>query len=181
MNYEPYYSEGWKNNEEGGTPITAASLNHVDDGLLDHDEDLQNIFGDMATMEESETASQSYAVGDYLILDGLLYKVTTAISSGGTIAPGTNCEQTTVSDEIKNRVLWFSGRSIASTSGSSGTLATITDARITANHVITKFVPANASVVTSGITCTTSDGAAVLTGTSTAATTAEIKLVKKDN
>lgn len=100
MNYEPYYSEGWKNNEEGGTPITAASLNHVDDGLLDHDEDLQNIFGDMATLEEDETASQSYAVGDYLILDGLLYKVTTAISSGGTIAPGTNVVQTTVSAEL---------------------------------------------------------------------------------
>lgn len=33
MAYEQYYQNGWKNNEEGGTPITAAALNHTDAGI----------------------------------------------------------------------------------------------------------------------------------------------------
>jgi hypothetical protein len=89
--------------------------------------------------------------------------------------------QTTVGAEIANRVLWWQSKSIASTGGSSGTLLTITDPAITADHVMDKCVLANPSVLTSDITCTTSAGQAVLTGTTTAATTAEIKLVKKDN
>ena len=34
MPYNKYYSEGWKNNEEGNTPITAAALNHMEDGIV---------------------------------------------------------------------------------------------------------------------------------------------------
>lgn len=34
MPYSKYYSEGWKNNEEGNTPITAAALNHMEDGIV---------------------------------------------------------------------------------------------------------------------------------------------------
>ena len=142
------------------------------------------ILGDFATVEASTTASQAYAVGDYLTYDGYLYKVTVAIASGGTIVvsgAGANVEQTNVGKEIKNRELWYPTQAIASTSGSAGTLATITDARITADHVLTKFVAANSSYITSDITSTTSAGQAALTGTSTAATTAEIVLTKKDN
>ena len=142
------------------------------------------ILGDFATVESSTTASQAYAVGDYLVLNSVLYKVTTAIASGGTITTSganANVEQTNVGKEIKNRELWYPTQAIASTSGSAGTLATITDVRITADHVLTKFVAADSSYITSDITCTTSAGQAVITGTSTAATTAEIVLTKKDN
>lgn len=31
--YNPYYSGGWQSGEEGGTPITPDSLNHMDDGI----------------------------------------------------------------------------------------------------------------------------------------------------
>lgn len=143
--------------------------------------DAQKILGNFAHYESTTTASKAYAIGEYLTYNGYLYRVTTAISSDGTITPGTNVTQTNVGDEIKNKTLWWASQSISSTSGSSGTLATITDARITANHVMTKFVAANRSVITSGITCTTSAGQAVITGTSTAETTAEITLVRKDN
>jgi hypothetical protein len=143
--------------------------------------DAQRILGDFASYEPTTTASRTYNVGEYLTHNGYLYRVTTAISSGGTITPGTNVVQTTVGAEIANRVLWWQSKSIASTGGSSGTLLTITDPAITADHVMDKCVLANPSVLTSDITCTTSAGQAVLTGTTTAATTAEILLVKKDN
>lgn len=55
----------------------------------------------IALTEETSTASRTYAIGDYLILNNVLYKVTAAISSGGTITVGTNVAATTVTDEIK--------------------------------------------------------------------------------
>lgn len=46
---------------------------------------LKGANGNLATIETTTTASQAYAVGDYLVYGGQLYKVTTAIASGGTI------------------------------------------------------------------------------------------------
>lgn len=34
MAYSKYYSGGWKNNEDGNTPITAAALNHMENGIV---------------------------------------------------------------------------------------------------------------------------------------------------
>ena len=36
------------------------------------------------------------------MMNGLLYKVTTAISKAATITPGTNVQQTTITDELKS-------------------------------------------------------------------------------
>ena len=33
MAYTPYYSGGWQSGEEGGTPITPAALNNMEDGI----------------------------------------------------------------------------------------------------------------------------------------------------
>lgn len=46
----------------------------------------------LAYVETGTTASRAYVVGEYFCWNGLLYRVTTAISSGGTFTPGTNCE-----------------------------------------------------------------------------------------
>ena len=35
MAYSKYYPNGWADNETGGTPITAASLNHMEKGIAD--------------------------------------------------------------------------------------------------------------------------------------------------
>ena len=51
----------------------------------------------LATVETGSTASKNYAVGEYFCLNGFLYRVTSAISSGGTFTPGTNCESVTAS------------------------------------------------------------------------------------
>ena len=136
----------------------------------------EKLLGNFAHYEATTVASKAYKVGEYLTYDGYLYKVTTAIASGGTISPGTNCTQTNVGDEISNLKIWKQSQAIASTSGSSGTLCTITDSRITADHVLTKFVPANGAAIISGVTCNASAGQVAITGTSTAATTAEILL-----
>lgn len=33
MAYTPYYPGGWQSGEEGGTPITPAALNHIEQGI----------------------------------------------------------------------------------------------------------------------------------------------------
>lgn len=49
----------------------------------------------LAYVETGTTASRAYAVGEYFCWNGLLYRAKTAISSGGTFTPNTNCEQVT--------------------------------------------------------------------------------------
>ena len=61
---------------------------------------LDEVFGDFATVEYTDTASKAYAVGDYLVYDSKFYKVTTAIAQGDTIVPDTNVVKTTVGDEV---------------------------------------------------------------------------------
>lgn len=65
------------------------------------------IAADLATVEATSTASTNYAVGEHLVLSGVLYEVTAAISSGETITPGTNVTAVTVTeitDDLDGRV-----------------------------------------------------------------------------
>jgi hypothetical protein len=54
-----------------------------------------------APVESTSIASKAYNIGDYLVYNGLLYKVTVAIIQSGAINPGVNCVATTVSEQIK--------------------------------------------------------------------------------
>lgn len=56
---------------------------------------------EIASVENSNTASQAYAVGDYMIWRGGFYRVVSAISSGGTITLNTNVTKTTLGAELK--------------------------------------------------------------------------------
>lgn len=56
-------------------------------------EKILEIFGDV---ESTSTASKAYSIGDSLIYDGHLYRVTQAISQGDTISVGGNIAETTV-------------------------------------------------------------------------------------
>ena len=49
----------------------------------------------LATVETGSNASRNYAVEEYFCLNGLLYRVISAISSGQPFNPGANCEQVT--------------------------------------------------------------------------------------
>lgn len=71
------------------------------------DSTIETIESKVAETEETSTASQNYAVNDYLIYNDKLYKVTASISSGGTLTPGTNIEEATIGEELtftKNRI-----------------------------------------------------------------------------
>ena len=54
----------------------------------------------IAPVEVTFTATRNYAVGSYLIVNNQLYKVTSAISTGGTITPNSNVTATTIMAEI---------------------------------------------------------------------------------
>ena len=54
----------------------------------------------IAPVEKSFTTTRNYTVGSYLIVKNQLYKVTSAISSGGTITPNSNVTATTIMAEI---------------------------------------------------------------------------------
>lgn len=75
-------------------------------GTLSNQTDLQTALSakanasTLATVETGTSASQAYSAGDYLVYNGVLYEVTTAISSGQTLTPGTNISATTVGDEL---------------------------------------------------------------------------------
>lgn len=64
--------------------------------------DLASISADLAKIEYG-TASQNYAVDDYLIMNDVLYIVTQAIVSGGTITEGTNVTRTNIGTELKTK------------------------------------------------------------------------------
>lgn len=65
----------------------------------------------MATIQTTLVASKSYAVNECFVYDDEIYVVTSAISSGGTIVIGTNCELTTISDVMYNMVIGAMGGS----------------------------------------------------------------------
>lgn len=75
-------------------------------GTLSDQTDLQNALNakantsTLATVESTTTASKAYAVGDYLVYNGILYKVISAIDSGETLTPNTNIEATTAGAEL---------------------------------------------------------------------------------
>lgn len=54
----------------------------------------------IAPVEKSFTATRNYTVGSFVIVNNQLYKVSSAISSGGTITPNSNVTATTIMAEI---------------------------------------------------------------------------------
>lgn len=74
--------------------------------------------------------------------------------------------------------LYFTAVPISATTGD---IATVSNSKITADHVVASIEWANPSAITTDVDWTTSAGSLVLNGTCTAATTAAIILVKKNN
>ncbi len=66
------------------------------------DTSIANILGDFASVEPTAYATKSYAVGDYLVLDGQFYKVIAAITIGNQLVVNGNIEATNVGAEISS-------------------------------------------------------------------------------
>lgn len=62
---------------------------------------VQNQIVPAASIESGETASKAYNVGDFLVKDGILYKVTKAIAKGDALTPA-NIVPTTVGSELSS-------------------------------------------------------------------------------
>ena len=106
MALHTYTPTEWKNApDHKTTPVNATNLNHIEDGIADAYTDIAAVQSEaeslIAPIETSSTASQAYSIGEQFIYNGLLYKATAAISSGGTITPNGNC---TVSDSITEQI-----------------------------------------------------------------------------
>lgn len=164
----------------GDSDISGIGDGSVTGAILTDHTVIQRILGDFADVEATTTASRAYKVGECLVMEGLLYVVTTAIASGDTIVVSTNVDQTTVSEIMANKILDFGPVTVQA---GTGNLATVTDARITADHIVAgrSILWGNASAITSEVTVTTSAGQAVIAGTCTTATTATFTLIRKDN
>lgn len=73
--------------------LHASELNEMDAQIL---KNVQNT----ATIQTTNVAVKNYEVGEYLTYEGILYEVTSPIATGGTITPGSNCEQTNMGAEL---------------------------------------------------------------------------------
>lgn len=72
--------------------------------VYDKIKELQSQIVPTASIEMGETASKAYSVGDFLVKDGILYKVTKAIAKDDALTVGTNIVMTTVGSELNLHV-----------------------------------------------------------------------------
>lgn len=185
-------------------PVSSDNLNKIQDAIIE----LQNNYtdpaeiGDIADLETTATeivgainevldktdtvngnisdayARGTYKVGELCIHDNTLYRCTTAITTAEdwTAAHWT---ATTIAEEIENRVLWLTGVTVSATTGS---IVSVSDSRITTDHVLASCTWASDSSITALTSWSTETaGTLTITGTCSAATTADILLVKKNN
>jgi len=185
-------------------PVSSDNLNKIQDAIIE----LQNNYtdpaeiGDIADLGTTATeivgainevldktdtvngnisdayARGTYKVGELCIHDNTLYRCTTAITTAEdwTAAHWT---ATTIAEEIENRVLWLPGVTVSATTGS---IVSVSDSRITTDHVLASCTWASDSSITALTSWSTETaGQLTITGTCSAATTADILLVKKNN
>lgn len=62
---------------------------------------VQSLWNNIAPVEITNKASTNYNAGDYIVMQGTLYKVTATIARGATLINGTNITPTTITDELK--------------------------------------------------------------------------------
>lgn len=102
----------------------------------------------------------------------------TTASNAASTATTKASEASASAAQVSDFCLMFKDQAVTATTGD---IATITDSRITANHVVVECVWGNSSAITTDVTWTTSAGSLVLNGTCSTATTVTVTLVMKQN
>ena len=69
--------------------------------ISDNFDKIDAVVGDIATFETSPTKA-AHSAGEFLLYEGRLYKVTAAISAGGSLILGTNVQVANIGSEIKS-------------------------------------------------------------------------------
>lgn len=72
--------------------------------IFNYSDNINNLQEQIAAANEelSTTATAARSVGDLVWLNGVLYRITTPMIPGDSYVSGSNCEQTTIENEIKN-------------------------------------------------------------------------------
>ena len=154
--------QSYQSTLEGGNYVwKPTSISSVDASGVHYDNQTSGL---MATDAQGAIDEVSDEIGDLTDLD-------------------TNVKTDLVSavNEVKasaGGALYFSGQACSALTGN---FCTISNANITANHVVAEAVFANPSAITTDVTWTTANGSLVLNGTCSTATTVNIVLVKKNN
>ena len=85
------------------TELSTTSTNPVQNkAIAEGINKIQHQIVPTASIEIGETASKAYSKGDFLVKEGALYKVTTAIAEGDALTVGTNIVITTVGGELSS-------------------------------------------------------------------------------
>lgn len=101
-------------------------------------------------------------------------------SDGPTASPPTTATAATANTfQDADRQLWFS--TVAVSAGTAQQILSISDASITADHVLAEITFADPAYITGGGSWASAAGSFTLTGTCEAATTADVLLVRKGN
>lgn len=100
------------------------------------------------------------------VADGKIFHLASGVQAVGTASSSSSS------------VLYFTSVSCTATTGD---FATISDANITADHVVAELVFDKPNYVRSDVTWTTSSGSLVLNGRCWGGTYASVVLIKKDN
>jgi hypothetical protein len=79
---------------------TGTVASNVQAEIDEFEESTRKLAGSLAMIETSP-ATANHAVGDYLMLNNRLCKVTASIATGEQIIVGSNVQYTTVADELK--------------------------------------------------------------------------------
>lgn len=128
---------------------------------------------------ETVTADTTVIAAQYTAAINTLYDAI-AQAWSGVISDGAITYEK-LSPELQEELggaLYFTAVAVAAATGD---IATVSNAKITADHVLAEITFANPSAITTDVTWTTANGSLVLNGTCTSATTAAIVLVKKNN
>lgn len=128
---------------------------------------------------ESVAADTSMIAAQYASAVQTLYDAITQAWAGEISDGSITIEKLAPSlQEELGGALYFTNVAVSATTGD---IATISNAKITADHVVAEVTWANPSAITTNVTWTTSAGSLVLNGTCSSATTVNVVLVKKNN
>lgn len=137
------------------------------------------IGGAVRTTVEGALGALEDAKADTSGLGTAAFKDTTdAVTNGSTDPVESGAVYTALTNQTANKVLYFTGAACAATTGN---FTSLSNAAITADHVVAECVFANPSAITTDVTWTTASGSLTLNGTCASSTTVNMVLVKKDN
>ena len=131
------------------------------------------------TSAESDISNLQTDVGDVSQLSGFTATdLTGAANELKSDLGGAESDISNLQTAANNKVLYLTSVAVTATTGN---IVSLSNSKITANHVLAECVWGNPSYITTDVTWTTGSGTLRLNGTCTTATTVNLVLVKKDN